>query len=167
MNPRAVAAKWMAGADSLMNDVRFLGGHGTYHPTVRRCRLYNNTRTATRDLPRRWDSQYWSLWITDGGGGTFMDIWTPNTFAQAGMLISDTSTDGRIYEMSSEHHVRNEIQICATRPTGGSTRSRPRRSAARAASRCRSRSRDLSNHHLRQPLPLPRDQHPSSRSPTP
>ncbi len=29
INPRAVAAKWMAGADSMMNDVRFLGGHGT------------------------------------------------------------------------------------------------------------------------------------------
>ena len=29
INPRAVAAKWMAGKDSMMNDVRFLGGHGT------------------------------------------------------------------------------------------------------------------------------------------
>jgi sugar lactone lactonase YvrE len=27
------------------------------------------------------------------------------------MLISNTSTPGRIYELSSEHHVRNEIQI--------------------------------------------------------
>src|SRR5665811_2623095 len=27
INPRAVAAKWMAGKDSMMNDVRFLGGH--------------------------------------------------------------------------------------------------------------------------------------------
>ncbi|MGH9707778.1 MAG: glycosyl hydrolase family 28-related protein, partial [Candidatus Acidiferrales bacterium] len=27
INPRAVAAKWMAGSDSMMNDVRFLGGH--------------------------------------------------------------------------------------------------------------------------------------------
>jgi hypothetical protein len=51
------------------------------------------------------------LWVTDGGGGTFFDIWTPSTFAQAGMLVSDTSTEGRIYEMSSEHHVRNEVQL--------------------------------------------------------
>jgi sugar lactone lactonase YvrE len=49
--------------------------------------------------------------VTDGGGGTFFDIWTPSTFAQAGMLVSDTTTEGRIYEMSSEHHVRNEIQM--------------------------------------------------------
>src|SRR5260221_5104089 len=27
------------------------------------------------------------------------------------MLVSNTSTEGRIYEMSSEHHVRHEIQL--------------------------------------------------------
>src|SRR4029450_3296601 len=42
---------------------------------------------------------------------TFFDIWTPSTFAQAGMLVSNTSTEGRIYEMSSEHHVRHEVQL--------------------------------------------------------
>jgi hypothetical protein len=29
INPRALAVKWMAGTNSLMNDVRLLGGHGT------------------------------------------------------------------------------------------------------------------------------------------
>jgi sugar lactone lactonase YvrE len=111
INPRAVAVKWMAGKDSLMNDVRFLGGHGTSELGGGRANIYNNTHTADPDLNRRWDGQYPSLWITDGGGGTFLDIWTPSTFAQAGMLISNTSTEGRIYEMSSEHHVRHEIQI--------------------------------------------------------
>ncbi len=111
INPRAVAAKWMAGASSLMNDVRFLGGHGTVRPDGTRENPYNNNHTADPDLRRRWDSQYPSLWVTDGGGGTFFDIWTPSTFAQAGMLISNTSTEGRIYQMSSEHHVRNEVQI--------------------------------------------------------
>lgn len=118
INRRAVAAKWMAGKDSMMNDVRFLGGHGTFDPTASRgdssaswSRIYNNTHTADSDLRRRWDAQYPSLWVTDGGGGTFLDIWTPSTFAQAGMLISNTSTEGRVYEMSSEHHVRNEVQI--------------------------------------------------------
>ena len=109
INPRAVAAKWMAGAESLMNDVRFLGGHGTSAIDGHRENPYNNTHTADPDLNRRWDGQYPSLWVTDGGGGTFFDIWTPSTFAQAGMLVSDTSTEGRIYEMSSEHHVRSEI----------------------------------------------------------
>jgi hypothetical protein len=118
INPRAVAAKWMAGKDSLMNDVRFLGGHGTIDPGTTvdeafkvRQKIYNNTHTADSDLNRRWDGQYPSLWITDGGGGTFLDIWTPSTFAQAGLYISNTSTAGQIYQLSSEHHVRNEVML--------------------------------------------------------
>jgi len=111
INPRAVGVKWMAGKDSLMNDVRFLGGHGTVNLDGTRTNPYNNTHTADPDLNRKWDSQYPSLWVTDGGGGTFFDIWTPSTFAQAGMLISDTTTEGRIYQMSSEHHVRHELQF--------------------------------------------------------
>ncbi|WP_263357611.1 glycosyl hydrolase family 28-related protein [Acidicapsa ligni] len=117
INPRAVALKWMAGADSLVNDVRFLGGHGTVDrtpdpkPEHHGGDIYNNTHTADSELSRRWNGQYPSLWITDGGGGTFLDIWTPSTFAQAGMYISNTSTSGRVYELSSEHHVRNEIML--------------------------------------------------------
>jgi hypothetical protein len=110
-NPRAVAALWKAGAQSLMNDVRFLGGHGTPKPDGSRERIYNNNHTADPDPSRRWDSQYPSLWVTDGGGGTFLDIWTPSTFAQAGMMVSDTETEGRVYQMSSEHHVRHEVQV--------------------------------------------------------
>jgi sugar lactone lactonase YvrE len=111
INPRAVGVKWMAGKDSLMNDVRFLGGHGTVNLDGTRTNPYNNAHTADPDLNRRWDSQYPSLWVASGGGGTFFDIWTPSTFAEAGMLVSDTSTEGRIYEMSSEHHVRHELQF--------------------------------------------------------
>lgn len=51
------------------------------------------------------------MWITNGGGGTFADIWTPDTFAQAGLYISDTSTPGHVYQLSSEHHVRNEVKL--------------------------------------------------------
>ena len=111
INPRAVAAMWMAGKDSMMNDVRFLGGHGTNNLDGTRANPYNNTHTADPDMNRRWDGQYPSLWVTDGGGGTFFDIWTPSTFAQAGMLVTDTSTAGRIYSMSSEHHVRSEVLL--------------------------------------------------------
>lgn len=111
INSRAVGAKWMAGKDSLMDDVRFLGGHGTNYPGVSFATIYNNTHTADSDIRRKWDSQYPSLWITDGGGGTFANIWTPSTFAQAGISISNTSTFGRVYELSSEHHVRNEMKL--------------------------------------------------------
>ncbi|MFZ0276058.1 MAG: glycosyl hydrolase family 28-related protein [Candidatus Sulfotelmatobacter sp.] len=116
INPRAVAAKWMAGTNSMMNDVRFLGGHGTIDPNATAAEssktwreIYNNTHTADSNLNRRWDGQYPSLWIT--GGGTFVGLWTPSTFAQAGLYISNTSTEGRIYELSSEHHVRNEVVL--------------------------------------------------------
>jgi hypothetical protein len=116
INPRAVAAKWMAGTDSMMNDVRFLGGHGTIDPNATAeesskmwHEIYNNTHTADSDMNRRWDGQYPSLWIT--GGGSFVGLWTPSTFAQAGLYISNTSTPGRIYELSSEHHVRNEVVL--------------------------------------------------------
>lgn len=116
INARAVAAKWGASTNSMINDVRFLGGHGTFDlnsksqtsSQVMR-QIYNDTHTADPNPRRRWDSQYPSLWIT--GGGTFVDIWTPSTFAQAGVYISNTSTAGRIYELSSEHHVRNEIIV--------------------------------------------------------
>ncbi len=88
INPRAVGVLWRAGADSLIDDVRFLGGHGSgTNP-------YNNNHTADPDLHKRWGGQYPSLWITDGGGGTFADIWTPDTFAQAGFYVSDTKTPG-------------------------------------------------------------------------
>jgi hypothetical protein len=110
-NPRAVAALWRAGAGSMMNDVRFLGGHGTPKPDGSREIPYNNNHTSDPDPNRRWDSQYPSLWVTDGGGGTFLDLWTPSTFAQAGMLVSDTETEGRVYQVSSEHHVRHEVQV--------------------------------------------------------
>lgn len=110
-NPRAVAALWKAGAHSMLNDVRFLGGHGTPKPDGSRENPYNSDHSADPDPNRHWDSQYPSLWVTDGGGGTFLDIWTPSTFAHAGMKISDTETEGRVYQISSEHHVKHEIQI--------------------------------------------------------
>jgi hypothetical protein len=104
-NPRAVALLWKAGEDSLVDDVRFLGGHGSgTNP-------YNNNHTADPDALKRWDGQYPSLWVADGGGGTFADIWTPNTFAQAGFVVSNTKTPGHVYELSNEHHVRNEIKF--------------------------------------------------------
>jgi sugar lactone lactonase YvrE len=111
INSRAVGLLWRAGPGSLVDDVRFLGGHGTNGPDGGRVNPYNNTHTADPDLHRRWDAQYPSLWVTDGGGGTFADIWTPDTYAQAGLYISNTTTPGYVYELSSEHHVRNEVKI--------------------------------------------------------
>ena len=98
-NPRAVACKWQSGAASYLNDVKFIGGHGNLRPS--------QPSGGEKD----WDTQYWSLWITNGGGGTFEDIWTANTYASAGVYISNTTTPGRVYALSVEHHVRNEIRF--------------------------------------------------------
>jgi sugar lactone lactonase YvrE len=106
-NPAATALKWMAGKDSMVNDVKFLGGHGS----VSWDKIYNPNHTADPDPTRRWDSQFPSLLVTNGGGGTFLNLWTASTFAAAGMEVSNTSTEGRVYELSSEHHVRNEIVL--------------------------------------------------------
>lgn len=116
-NPRAVACKWMAGKDSYMNDVKFIGGHGTMsrpQPRVSQTTPQGTRATASTVLPGKdslWDTQYWSLWITNNGGGTFKNIWTANTYATSGVYVSDTSTPGRIYAMSVEHHVRNEARF--------------------------------------------------------
>jgi len=103
-NPRAVGCKWMAGADSYLNDVKFIGGHGGIPRP-------GTPRAPGQQQEKDWDTQYWSLWITGNGGGTFKDIWSASTYATAGVYISNTSTPGRIYAMSVEHHVRNEIRF--------------------------------------------------------
>ncbi|HEY4078395.1 MAG TPA: glycosyl hydrolase family 28-related protein [Rhizomicrobium sp.] len=111
INPRAVAALWQSGANSLMDDVRFLGGHGTNNPDGSRWNPYNDTHSADPDLHKRWDGQYPSLWVTNGGGGVFNGLWSVDTYAQTGVLVSNTKTPGKFYELSNEHHVRVEIAL--------------------------------------------------------
>ena len=109
-NPRASALLWKSGASSLVDDVKIMGGGGT--PTADGLPLGAlNGHSGDPVADNRWDAQYPSIWVTDGGGGTFADVWTPNTFAQAGFYVSDTKTPGHVYELSAEHHVRNEIVL--------------------------------------------------------
>ena len=114
-NPRATALLWRAGERSLVEDVKFQGGHGTFTADGSRLDPYNANHTADPDPANRWDGQYASLWVTDGGGGTFNGLWTPNTYAQAGLYVSNTSTPGHVYQMSAEHHRRAEIVLDGVR----------------------------------------------------
>ncbi len=114
-NPRATALLWRAGEQSLVDDVKFGGGHGSFRADGTRFDPYNATHTADLDPAKRWDGQYASLWVTDGGGGTFNGVWTPNTYAQAGLHVSNTSTPGYVYQMSAEHHRRAEIVLDGVR----------------------------------------------------
>lgn len=122
-NYRAVGVKWMAGADSYLNDVKFVGGHGGLWKPVpgqeeprwwgRGERRISSPSNPVRDqgMDQAWDRQYWSLWVTDGGGGTIKDVWTASTYATSGFYAEHTSTPARIYAMSIEHHVRNEVRF--------------------------------------------------------
>ena len=103
INPRAVAVKWMAGAASMMNDVRLLGGHGTSKPDGTRDNPYNNMHTADPDLNRR-GRVYPSLGDRRRRRNVLRHL-TP-TLRAGWHAVPNTSTEGRIYEMSSEHHVR-------------------------------------------------------------
>jgi hypothetical protein len=92
INPRATALLWKAGEASMVNDVRI---HGPFGATPQ----------------ARFDGQHPSIWVTDGGGGTFAAIWSPNTLASAGFYVSNTTTPGHVYELSAEHHYRAEIVL--------------------------------------------------------
>jgi hypothetical protein len=85
-NQGAVGVKWMAAPGSFMDDVTI------------NC---SRTKTGTELL--------YGLWIADGGAGTFKGIWTPSESATAGLIVTDTSTPGAMYQMSIEHHRRVEI----------------------------------------------------------
>jgi hypothetical protein len=121
-NYRAVGCKWMAGEKSYMNDVKFAGGHGTMRKPGATNESYRNRGNRWQisspenpvheeGMDKAWDNQYWSLWVTNNGGGTFKDIWTANTYATSGLFVSQTDTPSRIYAMSLEHHVRNEARF--------------------------------------------------------
>ena len=110
INPRATALVWKAGEQSLVYDVRIHGGHGT-NLMGGPVRGDPYAKTAEGDPALQWDRQRPSIWVRDGGGGTFANVWTPNTFAEAGFVVSNTSTPGHVYELSAEHHVRYEIRL--------------------------------------------------------
>ncbi|MCD2324669.1 SMP-30/gluconolactonase/LRE family protein [Sphingomonas sp. IC-56] len=103
VNPRATALLWRAGEASEVNDVKIQGGGGTV--------LTKGSPIGFGDPRARFDGQYPSIWVTDGGGGTFAALWSPNTLSSAGFYVSDTKTPGHVYQLSAEHHYRAEIVL--------------------------------------------------------
>src|SRR5579883_1200528 len=109
INPRAVAVMWMAGADSLMDDLQIMGGGGTYLDSDALKTVTNGTDNPFRN--DHWDHQYPSIWVKDGGGGSFLGVWSPGSYAQAGFYVTNTRTPGLVYELSNEHHLFLEIKL--------------------------------------------------------
>lgn len=99
LTPRVIGLDWQAGAQSLCDDVNFTSSHST------------RGEPAPFDWDAGWDTQSPSLWVREGGGGTFLGIWTANTQARSGLRITDTRASGRVYALSAEHHVLREIEI--------------------------------------------------------
>jgi hypothetical protein len=86
-----------------------MGGGGTYlAPEVAKT-VENGTQNAFRN--DHWGHQYPSIWVKDGGGGTFLGVWSPGSYSQAGFTVTNTKTPGRVYELSNEHHLFTEIKL--------------------------------------------------------
>ena len=86
INARATALLWKAGAASLVDDVKIQGGHGTFLPDGSRFDPYDPYHAGDKDPRKRWDAQYHSIWVTDGGGGTFANVWSANTYRAVRLL---------------------------------------------------------------------------------
>jgi len=108
-NPRAVGVMWMAGENSLLDDLQIMGGGGTYlTPEVAKRIEGGDPNWARND---HWGHQYPSIWVKDGGGGSFISVWSPGWNAQAGFYVTNTKTPGHVYELSNEHHLFTEIKL--------------------------------------------------------
>lgn len=78
---------WMSGERSAMDDIAFIGGgrSGAGSPAA----------------------SY--LLVTNGGGGIIRNVWVEGGGLATGLRVEDTSTPGRIYQLSNEHHDRVEV----------------------------------------------------------
>lgn len=124
-NPRAAGVIWMAGANSMMDDVSFPVGAGPFGGG--RGRAGNSDAAAAigetnaaPSTPRSGGSgrgpgygntQAGDIIVRDGGGGVFRGCWAHDTNGKAGLNVENTATPGRIYQMSVEHHLRIETQF--------------------------------------------------------
>jgi hypothetical protein len=106
--PRAAGIVWRSGAQSLIHDVNFGAGlraRPLIAPRLKRSTLPPAQRPDVRS------TEYPSLWVRDGGGGIFRDVWTADTTARAGLLVEHTQTPSIVYQISCEHHMHNEVQF--------------------------------------------------------
>jgi sugar lactone lactonase YvrE len=94
MNSRAAGVVWMAGSNSMLDDVSFPGGGGSFG-------------RGSGGAPQGPD-----LLIKDGGGGIFRGNWPHGTISRtAGLRVENTSAPGKVYQISVEHHMRVESQF--------------------------------------------------------
>ena len=110
--PRAAGISWRSSARSFLQDVNFPAGlrpQPAFAPKYPQ-RPFPPQRPSTAGPDNR-ASQNPSLWVRDGGGGIFRDIWTADTTANVGLLVENTQTPSVAYQISCEHHMHNEVQF--------------------------------------------------------
>lgn len=90
INPGAIALEWKGSKQSMVDDVLFCIDEKPY---LAKGAYQKN-----------------SLWIHNGGG-YFKNFWSHETIAQRGLKISNTSTPGKIYQASVEHHKKLEVEL--------------------------------------------------------
>jgi len=111
--PRVAGILWRGGPRSLIDDVNFPRGRG------RNSRVLGSALPTTpaafaeaaRQSAAFRGTQFPSLWIRDGGGGLIRDVWTANTMARSGWRVEGTDAGGVAYQVSCEHHPKNEVQF--------------------------------------------------------
>jgi len=125
-DPRVAAVLWLAGTNSLLDDVSF-GGDGPGGGRGRGAGAPGG-RGGTNAAPGRGnagvggggagpargpesaDSQQAGDLIIRGGGGIFRGCWPHNTGSKLGLRVENTASPGKIYQISVEHHLRIESQ---------------------------------------------------------
>jgi sugar lactone lactonase YvrE len=85
---------WMSGEKSVMDDIAFGGGGFG--------RGGGGAGAAGGQPPPY-------LLVTNGGGGVIRNVWVEGGGLPTGLRVEDTSTPGRIYQLSNEHHNRVEV----------------------------------------------------------
>jgi hypothetical protein len=117
-NPRAASVLWMAGPNSMLDDVSFVGGGGGgFGGGFGRGRGAGTNAAPAATPPARgggpgqgFNSNHATDLLVRGGGGIIRGCWPHDTGARVGLRIENTSTRGRIYQISVEHHMRIESQ---------------------------------------------------------
>jgi hypothetical protein len=105
-NPRAAGIEWLAGPQSFLDDTEFIRSHNEAG------RFFGPGMPAPpKGVQVQVDAQYPSLWIHDGGGGIFRDLWSHAGTAKAGVVVENTATPGVIYQLSNEHHMQREVRF--------------------------------------------------------
>ncbi len=86
---------WMSGEKSAMDDIAFGGGG------------FGRGGGGARGGGGGEPAPY--LLVTNGGGGAIRNVWVEGGGLPTGLRVENTSTPGKIYELSNEHHTRVEV----------------------------------------------------------